>query len=429
MPYITREDGEHFVIPAYRDVLAYANRTQLKKDILVLSEKYGQYITLQKRGPKYEAAFSPDPGYLLGESIWLHFKRPLDMVYCEMVPNKAEAILVVVKEGSIYLDGQFPLDGIAEELIVFLTQQNQFDIYIYGDVPISQTPEVGKFSFEPGVVRSFEVLSEPAFPQIKPNKNYQLRLVDVVLKAHHIGVFPTAQVVSVIFLLVFVYIGYYFYDEYRSTVVETFAPFTPPPVNPYLKYQQAMQSPSPRDVIYTCLAKMGELSTMPGWVMKEITCDSQSAKATVVTQPGGSLESLNVWAAQRGYSLAISTSAITMSRSFSLPNRPVPLFIYPLQAGVIRVTDDIMRLNVAGQNNLQLVEAAKPKQSLKNDSNAISSKVHNRNMTLQIETASPLYFGILAERMATMPLVINKMTLTFTKGSAQGSITFDVLGT
>src|SRR5580692_9804853 len=130
MPYITRDDGEHFVIPSYRDVLGYTNKAQLKKDILALSEKYGQYITLQKRGPKYEAAFSPDAGYLLGECVWLHFKRPLDMIYCEIVPNKAEALLVVVKEGSIYLDGQFPIDGIAEELIVFLTQQNQFAIYI-----------------------------------------------------------------------------------------------------------------------------------------------------------------------------------------------------------------------------------------------------------------------------------------------------------
>ena len=141
MPYITRDDGEHFVIPSYRDVLSAKQKSQLKKDILLLSQSYGEYITLQrKNAAQYEVTFSPDTGYLLGESIWHHFKRPLDMIYCEVIANTAEAILVIVKEGSVYLDGRFPLEGIAEELVVFLTQHNQFEIYIYGDVPIAQTP-------------------------------------------------------------------------------------------------------------------------------------------------------------------------------------------------------------------------------------------------------------------------------------------------
>ena len=146
MPYITREDGEHFVIPSYRDVLTAKNKSALKRDILALSQNYGEYITLQRKSPlQYEIAFSPDTGYLLGESIWHHFKRPQEMIYCEAIPNTTEAILVIVKLGSVYLDGKIPIDSISEELIIFLTQQNQFNIYIYGSVPISQTPEEGKF--------------------------------------------------------------------------------------------------------------------------------------------------------------------------------------------------------------------------------------------------------------------------------------------
>ena len=75
----------------------------------MLSQSYGEYITLQRKGVfKYEVAFSPDTGYLLGESIWHNFKRPMDMIYCEAIPNTTEAILVIVKEGSVYLDGSFP---------------------------------------------------------------------------------------------------------------------------------------------------------------------------------------------------------------------------------------------------------------------------------------------------------------------------------
>src|SRR5690348_12369046 len=101
MPYITREDGERFIIPSYRDVLSAQKPGLLKKEILLLSETYGQYITLQKKSStQYEVTFSHEPGVLLGETIWHYFKRPSDLIYCEAIPNTAEAILVIVKSGS-----------------------------------------------------------------------------------------------------------------------------------------------------------------------------------------------------------------------------------------------------------------------------------------------------------------------------------------
>src|SRR5687768_7707453 len=120
MPYITREDGERFVIPSYRDVLSIKKESLLRKEILLLSENYGEYIALQrKNAEQYEVAFSNEPGYLLGETIWHYFKRPYDLIYCEAIPNTSEAILVMVKSGNVYLDGTFPLDAIPDELLVF----------------------------------------------------------------------------------------------------------------------------------------------------------------------------------------------------------------------------------------------------------------------------------------------------------------------
>ena len=129
MAYITRDDGVQFVIPSYRDVITMKSASGLKKEILTLSSSYGEYITLQQKSTvQYEVAFSPDTGYLLGESIWHHFSRPIDMVYCEAVPNTTEAILVIVVAGSVYLDGRFQIDSIPDELVVFLTQKNNFDV-------------------------------------------------------------------------------------------------------------------------------------------------------------------------------------------------------------------------------------------------------------------------------------------------------------
>src|SRR5579864_5340376 len=137
MAYIAREDGENFVIPSYRDVIS-KRKSQLKNDILELSSRYGEYLALLRRGvAQYEVAFSNDAGYLFGECVWHYFNRPLDLIYCEVIPDTTEAYFVLVKEGGVCLDGTFPLDHIAEELQAFTTQQNQFEIYVYGDTPIS----------------------------------------------------------------------------------------------------------------------------------------------------------------------------------------------------------------------------------------------------------------------------------------------------
>src|SRR3990167_1150336 len=102
MAYITREDGERFVIPSYRDVLSAKKPSLLKKEVLLLSSNYGEYVALQRKNiQQYEAAFSPDPGYLLGETVWHYFKRPIDLIYCEAIPNTNHAILVIVKGGSV----------------------------------------------------------------------------------------------------------------------------------------------------------------------------------------------------------------------------------------------------------------------------------------------------------------------------------------
>jgi hypothetical protein len=122
----------------------------LKKELRLLTASYGEYVALQKKSAAtYEVALSPDPGYLLGECVWDYFKRPFDMIYCEAIPNTTEAILVIVKSGSVYLDGSFQIDSIPEELLIFKSQtNNNFSVFIHGNVPISQTEEEGKIAFD-----------------------------------------------------------------------------------------------------------------------------------------------------------------------------------------------------------------------------------------------------------------------------------------
>src|SRR5688572_7090824 len=217
MAYLTREDGERFIITSYRDVLSAKKLSLLRREIMLLSANYGEYITLQRKNiNQYEVAFSPDPGYLLGESIWAFFKRPPDLIYCEAIPNTFEAILVIVKSGSVYLDGVFPLDVIQDELVIFKTQQNNFEIYVYGDVPISASIEENKFTFATSSVKSFTILDTPVFSTLPTTKAFQLLPVNQVLKAKGIGVLPLKKILTFIAIIIGLWLAWMFFPESKK---------------------------------------------------------------------------------------------------------------------------------------------------------------------------------------------------------------------
>jgi hypothetical protein len=410
MPYITREDGEHFVIPSYRDVLSAKQKSLLKKDILLLSQSYGEYITLQRKNvAQYEVAFSPDTGYLLGESIWHHFKRPLDMIYCEAIPNTTEAILVIVKSGSVYLDGSFPLDSIPEELIIFLTQQNNFEIYIYGDVPISQTPQEGKFNFEAASVKSFTVLDEPVFPTLPLLKIYQLQLVDVVLKAQGIGVFPVKKLLTGIVVLGVLYMMYSYMTS-QKTEVQQVAINT---VNPYQGYITALSSPAPDQEINQFINSLQALYTMPGWTVGKIDYAKGTMTAAVKTS-GSKIEYLMDWAQKNNAKVNILPDGIFVEMTFTVPSRNPPANIYPLKDAIATFVDSLS--SVYPGNHLQF-QSSTPKGPYK-----------DIVISLTADKVSPTVLGLMATKMKDLPFVLQKMTFTVENGDLSGPITIEALG-
>ena len=107
-------------------------------------------------------------------------------------------------------------------------------------MPISQEPESGKFSFEPNSVKSFTVLDKPVFPTLPLLKVYQLQLVDAVLKAQGIGVFPTKQIVGLILLVALAWWGYSYLTAPKLEILQPTEE-----VNPYQGYIEALQSADP----------------------------------------------------------------------------------------------------------------------------------------------------------------------------------------
>jgi hypothetical protein len=414
MPYVTREDGERFVIPSYRDTLSAKKTSLLKKEIKLLSSNYGEYITLQRKTTStYEIAFSPESGYLLGECVWNYFKRPYDMIYCEAIPNTTDAILVIVKSGTVYLDGSFPVDSIPEELVIFKTQNTSFSIFISGDVPISHQQEDGKFSFDESSIRSFDVLEQPVFPTLPTVKAFQLQLVDVVLKNYGIGVLPVKNLVIALVAIGLAYMGY----SYLTAHKEISTSFTMvAAVNPYQGYIDELTSPDPSKEIHELSNVVELLYSVPGWLPTSLVYDPGfPAHATVTMEStGGRLQILNDWVDRNNASLNITPSGAFVTIIVPTSKRSEPTTITHMQSLFIALTDRLSYL--LPPDSLHIGNMTQKKSYTEAIINVDAAKV------------TPIVLDMLGQYIQGLPLVLNKFTLRLTDGQLTGTITFTALG-
>lgn len=410
MPFIAREDGEHFVIPSYRDVLATKQKSALKKEIILLSKSYGDFIALQRKGAnQYEVAFSTDIGYLLGESVWQYFKRPMDMIYCEAVPNTTEVILVIVKSGSVYLDGSFPAENVPEELVIFLTQQNSFEIYVSGDVPISQQPERGKFSFDAKSVKSFVVLEKPIFQTLPLLKMYQLQPVDVQLQSYGIGVFPTKQLIVVVGFIVVVWIGYDFLSS-KKTVVQTI-PFYQS--DPYQNFNLALMSPVPNQEVNGFLSVFKRLMTIPGWGPQKIDYTKGTVTA-VVKSSGGNMANLLEWTKSHNFQVNLLPDGVSVTTKIYFAKRQKPQYIYPITQVLANFVDNLK--SIYPGNHIKLGPI-------------MSKQVYSEaSFSIDFSEVSPFVLSLIGEQLADLPCVLQSMSVTVSNGNLSGTMMVQALG-
>jgi hypothetical protein len=411
MAYIQREGGERFVIPSYRDVIS-KRKSQLKSDILDLSAKYGEFMTLHRRGlAQFEVTFSNDPGYLFGESVWFYFKKPLDLIYCEAIPDTTEAYLVIVKDNAVYLDGIFPLENIPEELLVFTTQKGHFDIYLYGDVPLSQEPMEGKFSLDGASVKSFNILETALFPKLPTVKAYQLQLVDIVLRQQGIGVFPTKYVLAVVTMLGLGWMGYSYVTMHKKKIVTIVE--MPAPKNPYIEYNRALLTASPSIEMRSVIEALNPFLSLPGWVATDFIYGG--GKMTLnVKSLGASTDTLFTWAAANNASVQVGTKGFAMSYNLAaLPQRGVPTVIYSLDKVIANLID---RLAIVMPGNVLNVGPYQIKDAFK-----------ETTVTINLSEVSPETVILLADQLKELPLVLTNITVKINHGLT-GTIVLQALG-
>jgi hypothetical protein len=310
----------------------------------------------------------------------------------------------------VYLDGSFSLDSITEELIIFLTQQITFKVFIYGNVPISETPEVGKFNFEPTSVISFTILDKPVFSTLPLLKMYQLQLVDQVLKAHGIGVFPVRK-----FVIAAVIIGVlWLMWTYMTTQREVVRKIVIQQINPYQAYNDIMMSPSPEKEITQLLNAFQVIYSMPGWSVNQIDYSHGTATA-MITSNGNNISLLQNWASHNGMTVDINAKGITLLKSFTFFNRPAPEHIYPIKETLVKFIDDLALIYPG--NHLSL-------------GNIINKGAYSSiNVKISIDDLSPAAIGLIGDKCKGLPIVLNSISLTVPpEGLLTGTISIDVLG-
>lgn len=422
MPYITRDDGERFVIPSYRDVISAKKTSLLVREIMLLSTNYGEYITLQKKNlEQYEVAFSADPGYLLGETVWHYFKRPLDLIYCEAIPNTSEAILVIVKSGSVYLDGSFSMDAIEDELVIFRTQQNNFDIYVYGDVPISNTPEEGKFCFDSSSVRSFQFLDEPAFAKLPRVKTFQLQPVDVVLKSQGIGVLPVKMIAIIGVVILALYLGYSWITSHKKALPTTFVGYV---VNPYQYYIDTLSTPDPVQEIHRISDSIKMLYTMPGWSPGSLEY-SKGKYSVSVHSPGATTKELFDWARAHNTTVIIKPDGFYLTWSVVLPARAVPK-AFPQTSG--ETLPVIYKLNEVIGNIVDKLALVLPGNHLSLGTFQDKRYYAETAITISFVDISPELLTMIGMQLQNLPLALSKASITMSNGNISGSIVLQALG-
>ena len=186
MAILRRVDGVQFSAQPYRSVLEGKKSSLLNKEVRLLAQEHGNFVKLLSgANNQYTAIFSQDPGFLFGETVWQHFERPDDLVYCELI-DKTHALLVVVNAGKVVLDGKFELANIETQLNSFISENTKYTVFTSGKVPITSNNAENAYHFHEQNLVSYNHLPEPIFNTLHITEQYQLLPLQLALKEHRL---------------------------------------------------------------------------------------------------------------------------------------------------------------------------------------------------------------------------------------------------
>lgn len=419
MATLTRADGVVFTIYSYRELITAKKSKLLKNELMLLSRDNGEYARFyDKPGGDFEAVFGHEPGYLLGENIWHYFQQPENLIYCEQLSDNENAILVVVRDGNVFIDGKFPLANLLDEFLGLITSENPFDIYLYGDaIPLAKESQEDKFAFDQHLVKSYRELEQSIFNILPLEENF--RLVPIAKAISELGLSEKTGIkwgIAILVLLILAF-GIYKTLQQPEPLAEVLAPPAPSekPVDPYAGYRSALNTPNPAIVIDNVWGTMQQLFTIPGWTPVALTLNSGLRSATInLDNNSGDAETLLAWARKNQFDVRITGKQAVLTVSYQLRSRGEPSQIYQLKDTAALLYDELTRLLPAGDVSLGEATAAGPYSS--------------QTLTLTMQDFGETELNLIAQSLDNFPVQLNNLSFNIASGAISGNIQLTVYG-
>ncbi len=415
MPIIEREDGIHFAVYTYRELILSKRASLLRQEFALLQKENGNYARFfEQETGDIEVVFAQEQSYLLAETIWFYFDQPNNFIFCEALPDDENAILVVARGGSIFLDSKVPVSGLIDEFISLAGSENAYEIFISGDsIPLAQKSSDEKYAFPPDLVKSFTELDTPVFPLLEPDKDLALLPVNEAFKELSVAKSKMPQIIigAVIFGLVF--FGLYDIFKPAEKVEVPVSIFKPPPRDPYAAYKAALATPAPDQLIAAMTDAIAKVSTVPGWQISQLNYSKQTL-ITTLQSIGGTTHMLVDWVELTHVVMHGEGNNATVMVTTKVPNRSPPKKIYQARFLVADVFDALNRVLPPGSVTIGDYDTYK---------NYVAS-----SMSVTFSEITPNVLNLVGKQLANLPINLGAIDATIRGGLLTGSFDMQILG-
>lgn len=417
MPTVKRNDGAQFVVQSYREQLVPTKISLIKKGIRALAGQHGGNVCVFRQnttGP-FEVVFSRDTGFLLGEAIWKYFNRPNNLIFCEALPEKDNALLVIVRGGSVYLDLKIAYEDLIGELVSLTTTNEKYSICVYGDVPLVETKKSdAQFAFEKNQVSSFMRLKEPVFPKLTPDTSLQLQPLELALTSPYLKVKLSNSMIWIIFSVIILFLlGWYFFPAAEKPKISV--RIAEQIINPYDAYNKALMTPDPAMQLREAVDIIVLMLKLPQWAATSLSYGGGQYSIKVQPTFGNDVDQLTDWARTNGFEVKTSDKGEMMLIIPSkIQGRALPRFIYDLSQ--LQRAFYIKMVTVLDRENINVV----------NSENL--GKIKKLTVNVILKELSPAFFGLIGQVLTRFPMEINSMEIDNLQGLYSGTIQLTLWG-
>lgn len=407
MPALQRADGVRFVLRSYRETVTPKKPSLLRKELFLMSQTHGHYARfIRQLDGRIEAIFSRETDYLLGETVWEYFGRPNDLIYCEVLPGEQDAILVVARNGSIYLDAKLAFNELFDELESLFSTNAQYAIYVAGEVPLARKQTENKFYVAPDWIKTFESFEHSVFEALPVLSQYQLLAFDIAISELKLDA-PMLKLIKVgTLVLLLLAIWYWLMPAKQETsILET--------TTPYEQYSSALNNPEPALQLMELARQIVLLETLPGWLPASIDYTPAGVKVKVHTL-GSPTELLLRWAAKYQGRVDFGQGGASLLLPSRLNNRN----------NIPPVSSLVKSLSTIIDKMMQII----PGKSVAITSTQSQAAYKATNITINFSQGSPVVLTLIGRALEGLPIVLVSSNLTITNGLLSGTIQLTVLG-